>query len=49
MRQGINWVLLMILLLGFLILFFVIVGFNIPRTTAEKLTYIIKVIWGVVP
>jgi len=49
MRQGVNWVLLLILLLAFLIIFFIIVGFNIPQTVAKKLTYIIRVIWGVVP
>jgi hypothetical protein len=44
-----NWVLTLILLLASLIILVIIVTLNIPAVIAEKLKYVIQVIWGAIP
>lgn len=44
-----NWLLTLILLLAFIIIIIVVVVLDIPKTVADKLNYVIKVIWGAIP
>ena len=44
-----NWLLTLILLIAFLVIFVVIVAFNIPKAVAQKFKYVIQVIWGAIP
>ena len=44
-----NWLLTLILLIAFIVIFVIIVWLDIPKVVAQKLKYVIQVVWGVIP
>lgn len=44
-----NWLLTLILLLAFIVIIIIVVVLDIPKTVAEKLKYVIQIIWGAIP
>jgi len=44
-----NWLLTLIVLIAFLVIFIIIVALDIPQGVAQKLKYVIQVIWGAIP
>jgi len=44
-----NWLLTLLLLLAFIAILVIIVAKGIPEKVAERLKYVIQVIWGAIP
>jgi hypothetical protein len=44
-----NWILTLILLIAFIMILVIIVAKGIPEKVAERLKYVIQVIWGAIP
>ena len=47
--ETVNWILTLILLIAFVAILVIIVARGIPEKVAEKLKYVIQVIWGAIP
>ena len=44
-----QWVLLLLVLIGFLVIFVIIMALKIPQRTAQMLKIMIRVVWDVIP